>query len=43
MSKPHLLDALRDAVLLCDGAMGSRVQGMTLDVERDFQGRENCR
>ncbi len=42
MSKPHLLDALRDAVLLCDGAMGSRVQGMTLDVERDYQGRENC-
>src|SRR6201999_2537959 len=26
----------------CDGAMGSRVQGMTLDVERDYQGRENC-
>ena len=42
MSKPHLLDALRDAVLLCDGAMGSRVQGMTLDVERDYQGKENC-
>ncbi len=42
MPKPHLLDALRDAVLLCDGAMGSRVQGMTLDVERDYQGRENC-
>ena len=24
MSRPHLLDALRDRVLLCDGGMGSR-------------------
>ena len=39
---PHLLDALRDTVLLCDGGMGSRVQGMTLDVDRDFHGKENC-
>jgi len=43
MSKrPHLLDALRDQVLLCDGGMGSRVQALTLDVERDFWGKENC-
>jgi 5-methyltetrahydrofolate--homocysteine methyltransferase len=42
MSRPHLLDALRDMVLLCDGGMGSRVQGMSLDVERDFHGKENC-
>ena len=33
---------LRDTVLLCDGGMGTRVQGMTLDVERDFHGKENC-
>src|SRR5215211_696985 len=39
---PHLLDALRDRVLLCDGAMGSRVQALDLDVERDFHGKENC-
>ena len=39
---PHLLDALRDTVLLCDGGMGSRVQSMTLDVDRDFHGKENC-
>src|ERR1700723_3142892 len=26
MTRPHLLDALRDRVLLCDGGMGSRVQ-----------------
>ena len=42
MTRPHLLDALRDSVLLCDGGMGSRVQALTLDVEKDFWGRENC-
>ena len=34
MNRPHLLDALRDRVLLCDGGMGSRVQALTLDVEK---------
>ncbi len=29
-------------VLLCDGGMGSRVQALTLDIERDYWGRENC-
>lgn len=38
----HLLDLLRDRVLLCDGGMGSRVQALDLDVERDFWGKENC-
>jgi 5-methyltetrahydrofolate--homocysteine methyltransferase len=38
----HFLDALRERVLLCDGAMGSRVQALTLDVERDYLGNENC-
>ena len=42
MTRPHLLDALRDQVLLCDGGMGSRVQALTLDVERDYWGQENC-
>jgi 5-methyltetrahydrofolate--homocysteine methyltransferase len=42
MSRPHLLDALRDRVLLADGGTGSRVQAMALDVERDYWGRENC-
>lgn len=42
MSRPHLLDALRDQVLLCDGGFGARIQGMTLDIERDFLGKENC-
>jgi 5-methyltetrahydrofolate--homocysteine methyltransferase len=42
MSRPHLLDALRDQVLLCDGAMGTRIQALSLDVERDYWGHENC-
>jgi 5-methyltetrahydrofolate--homocysteine methyltransferase len=42
MTRPHLLDALRDRVLLCDGGMGSHVQGQTLDIESDYWGRENC-
>ena len=42
MSRPHLLDALRDRVLLADGGTGSRVQAMALEVERDYWGRENC-
>ncbi|WP_297367535.1 methionine synthase [Acidocella sp.] len=41
-SRPHLLEALNRSVLLCDGGMGSRVQALTLDTERDFWGRENC-
>jgi 5-methyltetrahydrofolate--homocysteine methyltransferase len=42
MTRPHLLQALRDRVLLCDGGMGSRVQALSLDVEADYWGRENC-
>ncbi len=42
MTRPHLLDALADTVLLCDGGMGSRVQALTLDLERDYWGQENC-
>jgi 5-methyltetrahydrofolate--homocysteine methyltransferase len=42
MSRPHLLDALRDQVLLADGGLGVQVQGLTLDVERDFWDKENC-
>jgi 5-methyltetrahydrofolate--homocysteine methyltransferase len=42
MSRPHLLEALKNHVLLCDGGMGSRVQALTLDTEKDFWDRENC-
>ncbi len=37
-----LLDALHEHVLLCDGGMGSRVQALTLDIEKDYWGQENC-
>ncbi len=42
MLKPHLLEALGSRVLLCDGGMGSRVQALTLDIEKDYWDRENC-
>src|SRR6202167_4113545 len=42
MTRPHLLDALRDQVLLCDGGMGSRAQALPLHIEDDYWGRENC-
>jgi 5-methyltetrahydrofolate--homocysteine methyltransferase len=42
MARPHILDALADRVLLCDGGMGSRVQALTLDVDKDYWGKENC-
>src|ERR1700740_1593896 len=38
----HFLDYLSDHIVLCDGAMGTRVQALNLDVERDFLGHENC-
>ncbi len=38
----HLLDVLRDRVLLCDGGMGTCVQAANLDVDKDFWGHENC-
>jgi 5-methyltetrahydrofolate--homocysteine methyltransferase len=42
MPRPHLLDMLRDRVLLCDGAMGTRVQALQLDIDHDYWGKENC-
>src|SRR5437879_4979241 len=38
----HLLDYLVDRVLLCDGPIGTQVQGRTLHIEDDFHGHENC-
>ncbi|MDE2228965.1 MAG: methionine synthase [Alphaproteobacteria bacterium] len=38
----HILDVMRERVLLCDGAMGTAVHGHDLDLERDFHGKENC-
>ena len=42
MSCPHILDALRDRVLLADGGTGSHFQAVDLDTEADYWGRENC-
>ncbi len=42
MTRPDLLEILRETVLLCDGGTGSRVQAMSLEVERDYWGQENC-
>ena len=38
----HILDVLRDRVLLCDGSTGASVQALDLDAERDYLGAENC-
>ncbi len=38
----HILEFLGEQVLLADGAMGTRVQALSLDVEKDFLGAENC-
>jgi 5-methyltetrahydrofolate--homocysteine methyltransferase len=38
----HLLDYLADRVLLCDGPLGTQVQGRNLHIEHDFHGHENC-
>ena len=37
-----ILAALKERVLLCDGGMGSTVQNMDLDLDKDFRGAENC-
>ncbi|SIT00488.1 methionine synthase [Insolitispirillum peregrinum] len=36
------LNHLKERVLLCDGGMGSLVQALSLSVDGDFEGRENC-
>ncbi len=39
---PALLAALRERVVVADGAMGTMLQAHDLDVEADFQGHEGC-
>jgi len=36
------LDALKQRVILLDGAMGTQIQGRDLSIEEDFLGQENC-
>ncbi len=38
----RFLEKLAEQVLLCDGAMGSRVQAMELSLEKDYWDQENC-
>ncbi len=38
----EFLALLAERVLLCDGAMGTQVQALDLDVDRDYLGQENC-
>ena len=38
----RILDHLSQRVLLCDGGFGALVQAMSLSVEADFLGHENC-
>jgi 5-methyltetrahydrofolate--homocysteine methyltransferase len=38
----RLLHALAQRVLVFDGAMGTATHKLTLDVERDYLGKENC-
>ena len=37
-----LIEALSKRTLLADGATGSLIQAADLDIDRDFQGQENC-
>ena len=38
----HILDVLAEAVLLCDGATGTRIQALPLRLDEDYRGHENC-
>jgi len=42
MSANRFLAALNERVLLCDGGLGSHLQALDLDVQKDFLGAENC-
>src|SRR5665213_1636023 len=42
LTMAHILDVLREQVLLCDGAIGTAVHSCALDLARDFQNKENC-
>jgi 5-methyltetrahydrofolate--homocysteine methyltransferase len=37
-----LREFLKDNVLLLDGAMGTQIQAVDFDVEKDYWGKENC-
>ena len=41
-SRPSLLEAMRERLLVLDGAMGTQVHAIDLDLEKDYLGCENC-
>ena len=41
-NRPDLRAALRDRVLVIDGAMGTSIHAADLDLERDYLDKENC-
>ena len=41
-ARPSLLAALRERVVVADGAMGTMLQAHDLDIEVDFEGLEGC-
>ncbi len=41
-TRASLIDALRNAVLVWDGAMGTQTQSYDLEIETDYMGCENC-
>ena len=41
-TRTKLLEALRDRVLIWDGAMGTQTQGYELEIDADYMGCENC-
>jgi len=41
-SRPSLLEALRHRLLVLDGAMGTQVHAIDLDLDKDYLGCENC-
>ena len=42
MTQKSFRDALRERVLVIDGAMGTQVHAAELDLEKDYLGLENC-
>lgn len=42
IDRPSILDAMRDRILVFDGAMGTQIYDLDLDLEADYLGCENC-
>lgn len=40
--RPSILEAMRERLLVFDGAMGTQIHGLDLDLDKDYLGCENC-